>query len=110
MTPSKRLDTPAPATSDAWCPDDETRHNVVARRNVLFALWAGGELGLTGADLTAYSVEVHVSDYEITGDGDILAKVMDALHAAGLPYRLAELRLRLAECHRKALLQTHATD
>lgn len=110
MSSDSRPKSASVSTDNPWCPDDETRHNVIARRNVLFALWAGGEMRLTGAELTAYSVEVHVSDYEVTGDGDILAKVLDDLHAAGLPYRLAELRQRLAECHRKALQQTNATD
>ena len=93
-----------------WCPDGDTRDNVVARRNVLAALWAGPLIGLSGPALTAYAFEVHAADFQAPGVGDVADKIMADLHRAGVPARPSELRERLSACHRKALLQTCATD
>jgi hypothetical protein len=94
----------------AWCPDEETRHNVVARRNVLAGLWAGGLIGLSGDALTAYAADVHFADFEACGDGDVIAKLTADLHQAGLPIRPSVMRERINALHRQALLQTHVTD
>ncbi|WP_293865750.1 ATPase inhibitor subunit zeta [uncultured Alsobacter sp.] len=101
--------TPPPPLA-GWCPEDDTRDNVVARRNVLAALWAGQLMGLEGAALTAYAVEVHLADFTAPGDADVLDKLVADLHRAGLPARPSEIRARLSAFHREALLQTHATD
>lgn len=93
-----------------WCPEDDTRDNVVARRNVLAALWAGELMGLEGAALTAYAVEVHLADFTAPGSGDVLAKLTADLHGAGLPLRPTEVRAKLSAFHREALVQTLATD
>lgn len=100
---------PQPAVGP-WCPDDDTRHNVVARRNVLAALWAGQLRGLSGPALTAYAVEVHLADFTASGDGDVVDKLTADLHRAGLPARPSDVRARLRVFHREALVQTHATD
>jgi hypothetical protein len=102
--------TAIPSPLAGWCPEDDTRDNVVARRNVLAALWAGQLMGLEGAALTAYAVEVHVSDFSAPGDADVLAKLAADLHRAGLPVRPTELRAKLSAFHREALLQTQSTD
>jgi hypothetical protein len=81
----------------------------VARRNVLAALWAGQLMGLAGAALTAYAVEVHRADFDRPGDGDVV-KITADLHRAGLPVRASNVRAQLNAFHREALLQTHATD
>ncbi|OAH18526.1 hypothetical protein AX289_31495 [Methylorubrum populi] len=83
---------------------------MLARRNVLAALWAGGLMGLSGAPLTAYAVEVHLADFEAPGDADVVDKITADLHRAGLPARPSEVRSRLNAFHREALTQTHATD
>jgi hypothetical protein len=94
----------------SWCPDDDTRDNVVARRNVLAALWAGRNMGLTGPALTSYAVEVHMSDFAMSGDTDIVAKLVGDLHGAGLSIRPSEVRAKLSAFHQEALRQTAATD
>lgn len=98
------------APQAAWCPDEDTRHNVVARRNVLAGLWAGRLRGLSGPALTAYAVEVHLADFTAPGDADVIDKLASDLHRAGVPARPTEIRRRLNAFHREALVQTHATD
>jgi hypothetical protein len=93
-----------------WCPDEDTCHNVVARRNVLLALWAGRRMGLSGDRLSAYAVAVHQSDFELTGDADILAKVTGDLRRSGLPVQRSQVEAELRASHRTALRQTHITD
>jgi hypothetical protein len=93
-----------------WCPDEDTRHNIIARRNVLTALWAGDLIGLSGPALTAYAVEVHLADYEFPGGADVVSKITADLHRAGLPVRPSEVRARFASFHREALNQNLATD
>ena len=55
--------------------DYETREGEIARRNVLFGLWAGRHLGLADADLEAYAWSVHLADREVPGQDDVIAKV-----------------------------------
>ena len=99
------------ATPDSpWCPDEDTRYSIIARRNVLTALWAGRLIGLEGSALTAYAVEVHRADFAVAGDSDIVAKVVLDLHRAGVPVRPTEVQARLKLFHREALRQTSATD
>lgn len=105
-----QIQTTADAVLNGWCPEDDTRDNVVARRNVLAALWAGELMGLSGPALTAYAVEVHLADFSVWGDADIIAKLAGDLHGAGLPVRPTEVRAKLSAFHREALLQTMATD
>lgn len=100
-----------PASSETpWCTDDDTRDNVVARRNVLVALWAGRVMGMSGFDLTAYSAQVHMSDFEVPGDDDVVRKIVEDLRLSGMPERSGEVREQLNCAHRQALQQTHVTD
>lgn len=99
--------TPIPAS---WCLDEDTRHNVVARRNVLAAFWAGQLMGLSDAALSAYAAEVHLSDFVEGGDADLVNKITTDLHRSGLAIGACEVRARLSACHREALRQTHVTD
>jgi len=93
-----------------WCPDEDTQHNAVARRNVLAGLWAGSLMGLSGPELTAYVFAVHAADHQVTGDDDIVAKLTADLHRSGLHEHAAQVRLRLSAFHREALRQTMMTD
>nr|AGS49885.1 hypothetical protein [uncultured bacterium esnapd21] len=67
-------------------------------------------MGYSGAALTAYAVEVHLTDFDAPGDGDIVDKITADLHGAGLPARASEVRAQLNAFHREALVQTGATD
>jgi hypothetical protein len=98
------------AGSGTWCPDDDTRDSVIARRNVLTGLWAGRLLGLSNDGLSTYATEVHLADFQMDGEDDIVGKVAHDLSAQGLPYSEQQVRERLYACHREAFLQTAVTD
>ncbi len=93
-----------------WCPEDDTRHNVRARRNVLFALWAGKMMDLSPAKLSRYPFEVHLADFCTTGDDDVVAKVAADLECAGLSICRTSITAKLASLHRDALAQIQVTD
>lgn len=93
-----------------WCIDADTRHAVVARRNVLAALWAGRLLGKRGDDLEAYAREVHKADFQIQGDSDVVAKLRDDLTAAGFNREATAVRTRLADFQKQAWRESVATD
>lgn len=93
-----------------WCPDEDTRHSAIARRNVLAGLWAGSLLGLNGPELTAYVFAVHAADHQVPGGDDIVTRLAEDLRRAGLHEQAAQVRTRLIAFHREALRQTSMTD
>ena len=93
-----------------WCPDEDTRHSAIARRNVLAGLWAGSLMGLHGPELTAYVFAVHAVDHQVPGDDDIVTRLATDLRGAGLHEQAAQVRPRLSAFHREALRQTSMTD
>jgi hypothetical protein len=97
-------------TASRWCPEHDTRHSVVARRNALLGLWAGRVMGYAGDALTDYAAAVHRADFERPGDQDVISKVTADLHRAGIAMRPSEIRARLVAFHREALRQTLVTD
>ena len=55
--------------------DQELRFKLIAKRNKQLALWAAAILGKQGDDIDAYILEVIKSDFEETGDDDVMRKV-----------------------------------
>lgn len=108
--PSRAAAAPVSAPRSDWCPDSDTRDHVIARRNVLAGLWAGGLLGLEGPDLARYAAGMHRADFEVPGDADIVAALLRDLGRAGVQTTESLVRQRLAAFHRQALVQTHCTD
>lgn len=102
--------TKSAANGDDWCIEEDTRHAIVARRNVLAALWAGRLIGKRGADLEIYAREVHAADFEVPGDSDVVAKLRHDLIAAGLHQEAAAVRARLAAFQKQAWRENVATD
>ncbi len=98
------------ASYDEWCIELETRHAIIARRNVLAALWAGNLMGKRGEELERYAREVHRADYEVPGDADIVAKLNDDLTAAGFEDEAASVRSRLAGFQKQAWRDSVVTD
>jgi hypothetical protein len=98
------------ASHDDWCIDEDTRHAVVARRNVLAALWAGSLMGMHGRALEQYAREVHSADFEVPGDSDVVAKLSRDLVAAGLSGEAVAVRDRLADFLKQAWRECSATD
>jgi hypothetical protein len=84
--------------------DCETRVGEIARRNVLFGLWAGRRLGLAGDDLEAYAWSVHFADCDKPGHDDVIAKVSADLAARGVPLNDRRLRAKLREMRLRAFL------
>jgi len=104
-----RVDRADPLSAD-WCIDADTRDNVIARRNVLAALWAGRLMGLSETEMTAYAVEVHLADFTLTGDRDVVEKLTRDLASRGLALDEADIREKLSALHAEALRQSGATD
>ena len=93
-----------------WCIETDTQYNVIARRNALMALWAGSKMGLEGPAMSHYASILHLSDYQVAGDADIVGKVCSDLASHGLAMDEADVRRKLWEFHKEALRQSSATD
>ncbi len=90
--------------------ETDTRHNVIARRNVLAALWAGRVMGLTEPETAAYAVQVHLADFRVQGDADVVEKLVRDLDERGHTTTPEAVRERLNAFHREALTQLSETD
>ncbi|MDP2412242.1 MAG: DUF1476 domain-containing protein [Pseudolabrys sp.] len=75
--------------------DEELRFKAMARRNKLLGLWAAEMLGKSGPDADAYAKEVVLADFEESGDGDVLRKVVADLSAKNVTE--AEVRAKMTE-------------
>ena len=75
--------------------DESLRFRILARRGKLIGLWAAQKLGKDGADAEAYAKTVLLSDLEIPGDDDIIAKLHGDL--AGLGIGVNDIKAMLAE-------------
>lgn len=84
--------------------DYDTRDGEIARRNVLFGLWAGRRMGLSDAELESYAWSVHVADHRDPGHDDVIAKVASDLAAHHCPMGDRQLRFRLREMTLRASL------
>ena len=86
--------------------DEELRFKAMARRNKLLGLWAAGVLGKSGADAEAYAKEVVLSDFEESGDNDVLRKVVADLNGKGIDE--AQVRAKMSELLAEAVAQIQA--
>ncbi len=84
--------------------DEDTREGEIARRNVLFGLWAGRHAGLKDEALEAYALAVHLADHRSPGHDDVVAKVAADLRSYGKPMSDRQLRARLREMAMRATL------
>lgn len=84
--------------------DEDTREGEIARRNVLFGLWAGRHAGLEGDALEAYALAVHLADHRSPGHDDVIAKVAADLARRGKPVSDRRLRTCLREMALRASL------
>ena len=85
--------------------DEEQKFKAEARRNRLLGLWAAGKLGLTGDAATAYAKEVVASDFEESGDADVVRKVLGDLTAKGVAVTEPQLRAAMNELMAQAIQQ-----
>lgn len=56
--------------------DEELSFKINARRNKLLGQWAAAKLGKSGADADQYAKDVVLADFESSGDGDVVAKLL----------------------------------
>ena len=82
----------------------DTRDGEIARRNVLFGLWAGHRMGLSGDAIEAYAWSVHLADRESPGHDDVIAKVAVDLASCGKSISDRQLRNYLNEMAMRASL------
>ena len=102
-----RSTVPAP---EAACPFEATEGYVVARRNLLIGLWAGRQLGFSGAELEAYARDVVASDRDEPGHEDMLRKLRADFAKAGCKISDADLNAQVVACHTEASRQCASTD
>lgn len=94
----------------SWCSDADTRDNVLARRNVLAGLWAGRLMQIPGDLIQDYAATVHRVDFRKAGDDDVVDKLCGDLGRCGLAVPREEVRRKLREFYRQAIMQTRETD
>ncbi|WP_289015699.1 ATPase inhibitor subunit zeta [uncultured Methylobacterium sp.] len=85
--------------------EKDTREGVIARRNILFGLWAASSLGLGGAAAEAYAWSVHLADCEEPGYDDIIDKVAADLKGNDNAVCERSLRRQLREMQRRSEIQ-----
>jgi hypothetical protein len=95
-------------SSEVLLIDYDTREGIVARRNVLFGLWAAARLSLTGPAAEAYAWSVHLADLDEPGHDDVVAKVAADLAAHGATVCERTIRRQLREMEARAELQLAA--
>lgn len=94
----------------AWCTDADTRDNVRARRNVLAGLWAGQLMQIPNHMIQSYAAAAHRADFGEPGDEDVVDKLFGDLNRCGIGVTREEVRHKLCELYRQAMMQTCETD
>jgi len=89
--------------------DEELLFKANARRNKLLGLWAAEKLGITGDAANVYAKEVVMSDFEESGDSDVLKKVQKDLEAKGVASSEQEIRRAMNELMEKAIAEIKAS-
>ena len=88
--------------------DADQKFKAEARRNRLLGLWAAEKLGISGDAAAAYAKEVVASDFEESGDADVVRKVLGDLTAKGIAITEPELRVKMDELMAAAVMQVKA--
>ena len=88
--------------------DADQKFKAEARRNKLLGLWAAEKLGHAGDAAAAYAKEVVAADFEESGDGDVVRKVLGDLTAKGVAVTEPELRAKMDELMATAVMQVKA--
>ena len=77
--------------------DQEMQFKVHARRDKLLGQWAAKRMGLTQAEAEAYGRDLVHSDFEMSGDEDIVKKLLGDFTAAGIDIEEDVIREQIAE-------------
>jgi hypothetical protein len=84
--------------------DEELRFKATARRNRMLGLWAGGKLGLSGAEADAYSKEIVTLDLESGGDA-VFRKLRQDFDAKGIKESDHQIQRTMDELMAKAVAE-----
>jgi hypothetical protein len=64
--------------------DEEMKFRITARRNRLLGEWAARQMGLSDVETESYAKDVVRSDFENSGEHDVIRKVLGDLTSAGV--------------------------
>lgn len=81
--------------------EEEQRFKAIVKRNRMLGLWAASILGKEGQDADAYAAEVVKSDFEESGDDDVVRKVSADLASAEIGED--EIRAKMDFFYKEAL-------
>lgn len=82
--------------------NDDSRDGEIARRNVMFGLWAGQRMGLEADVMEDYAWSVHMADGDRPGHDDVIEKVATDLASRGKPISDRQLRCYFQEIDLRA--------
>lgn len=85
--------------------DGEIAFRVKARGHKLLGLWAAGKLGKSGPQAEEYAKALVLADFEHTGGGDIIARLLTDFAGGGIRLSEKELRVQLHHCTEEARAQ-----
>ncbi len=88
--------------------DADQKFKAEARRNRLLGMWVAEKLGMSGDAAAAYAKEVVASDFEESGDADVVRKVLGDLTAKGVAVTEQEIRVKMDELMATAVMQVKA--
>ena len=77
--------------------DQEMQFKIHARRDKLLGKWAAEKMGLNQAEAEAYGRELVHSDFEMSGDEDIVKKLLGDFTAAGVEIDEPTIRTQIEE-------------
>ena len=88
--------------------DEELKFKATARRNKLLGLWAAEKMGLTGADADSYALSVVMTDFEESGDHDVVRKIRKDFDAKGVVQSDHQISRTMSELMAKAVADIKA--
>jgi hypothetical protein len=88
--------------------DEELKFKATSRRNKLLGLWAAEKLGLSGPEADAYAKDVVMSDFEESGDDDVLRKIRKDFDAKAVGKTDQQIRRKMDELMAMAVAQIKA--
>jgi hypothetical protein len=89
--------------------DEELRFKANARRNKMLGLWAAEKMGISGDAANVYAKDVVMSDFEESGDHDVLRKVHKDLEAKGVTMSEQDIRRTMNDLMEKAIAEIKAS-
>ncbi len=88
--------------------DEELKFKAIARRNKMLGLWAAEKLGLTGADADSYALSVVMSEFEETGEHDVMRKIRKDFDAKGVVQSDHQISRTMTELMARAIADIKA--